>query len=65
MYTEVTQEQVDTYQRDGCLILGDFLTPAELEWMRAAGDGLGGIALRPLCDARTPRTAPGPHSLRL
>ncbi len=36
MNTKVTQDQIDTYQRDGCLILEEFLTDDELNEMRAA-----------------------------
>lgn len=36
MHTTVTQDQIETYQRDGCLVLGDFLTPEELEEIGAA-----------------------------
>ncbi len=38
MNTHVTQAQIHQYQRDGFLFLGDFLTPEELEALRAAVD---------------------------
>ena len=36
MNTNLIQEQIDTYQRNGCLILDEFLTEGELNEMRAA-----------------------------
>lgn len=36
MNTNVTQAQIDAYQRDGCIILEDFLSPDELNEMRTA-----------------------------
>ena len=38
MKTEVTQEQVQSYQENGFLIIDDFLTPDELESWRTAVD---------------------------
>ena len=36
MNTDITQEQIEAYQAQGCLVLPDFLTPGELEELRAA-----------------------------
>jgi phytanoyl-CoA hydroxylase len=36
MNTDITQEQIEAYQAEGCLVLPDFLTPGELQELRAA-----------------------------
>ena len=36
MNTHLTQDQIDQYQRDGCLIFDEFLAPEELEELRRA-----------------------------
>jgi len=38
MKTEVTQEQIDSYQKNGFVVIDEFLTPQELEMWREAVD---------------------------
>ena len=39
MNTELTQKQIGSYQKNGFVVIHDFLTPQELEAWRQAMDG--------------------------
>ena len=42
MNTSLTQKQIDKYQRDGCLIFEEFLTPDEVnEMLEAVSESVG------------------------
>ncbi len=53
MNTEITQEQIQSYQDNGCIIIHDFLTPYELEhWRTNVEDAVTQRADRKLADGR-------------